>query len=138
MVPPRRQGTPTRLRNWASSSPKKPQAATTSTTPGVTLEGPSVYGPSCTDSTISAVAAAAYRPSRLAGRSSRPPATIGRTSAAGENHTEFASVAAAISGNGQEQAGQGDPVRAVAAEVVHGGFCARRRGPGATASSTGP
>lgn len=72
MVPPRRQGTPTRLRNWAMSRPKKPQAATTRTTPGVTRDGPSVYGPSCTDSTISAVAAAAYRPSRLAGRSSRP------------------------------------------------------------------
>ncbi len=66
--------------------------------PGVTREGPSVYGPSCTDSTISAVAAAAYRPSRLAGRSSRPPATIGRTSAAGEHHTEFMSVTAAITG----------------------------------------
>ena len=47
MVPPRRQGTPTRLRNWAMSSPKKPQAATTRTMPGVTRAGPSVYGPSC-------------------------------------------------------------------------------------------
>lgn len=97
MVPPRRQGTPTRLRNWAISRPKKPQAATTRTTPGVTPEA-SVYGPSFTDSTISAVAAAAYRPSRLAGRSSRPPATIGRTSAAGEHQTEFISVVAAITG----------------------------------------
>lgn len=98
MVPPRRQGTPTRLRNWATSSPKKPQAATTRTTPGVTREGPSVYGPSWTDSTISAVAAAAYRPSRLAGRSSRPPATIGRTRAAGAHHTEFIIVVAAMTG----------------------------------------
>jgi hypothetical protein len=40
MVPPRRQGTPTRLRNWAMSSPKNPQAATTRTTPGVTRELP--------------------------------------------------------------------------------------------------
>lgn len=98
MVPPRRQGTPTRLRNWAMSSPKKPHAATTRTTPGVTLDGPSVYGPSCTDSTMRAVAAAAYRPSRLDGRSSSPPATIGRTRAAGEHHTELASVVTAISG----------------------------------------
>lgn len=82
MVPPRRQGTPTLLRNWATSSPKKPQAATTRTTPGVTRATPSVYGPSCTASTISAVAAAAYSPSRLAGRSRRPPATIGMHKAA--------------------------------------------------------
>jgi hypothetical protein len=76
--------------------PKNPQAATTRTTPGVTLEGPSVYGPSFTDSTISAVAAAAYRPSRLAGRRRRPPATIGRTSRAGEHHTELARVMPAM------------------------------------------
>lgn len=98
MVPPRRQGTPTRLRNCAISSPKKPHAATTSTTPGVTRAGPSVYGPSFTDSTIRPVAAAAYRPSRLAGRSSRPPATIGRTSAFGEHHTGLARVMATITG----------------------------------------
>lgn len=98
MVPPRRHGTPTRLRNWAISSPKNPHAATTSTIPGVTREGPSVYGPSFTDSTISAVAAAAYSPSRLDGRSSSPPATIGRTSSAGEHHTEFMSVRQAITG----------------------------------------
>ncbi len=94
MVPPRRQGTPTRLRNWAVSRPKKPHAATTRTTPGVTREGPSVYGPSRTDSTISALAPAAYRPSRLAGRSSRPPAMIGSTSVAGEHHTESTRVMA--------------------------------------------
>ncbi len=98
MVPPRRQGTPTRLRNCAISRPKKPQAATTRTTPGVTRPAPSVYGPSFTDSTISAVAAAAYRPSRLAGRRRRPPVTIGRTSAAGEHHTELARVVAAMIG----------------------------------------
>ncbi len=40
MVPPRRQGTPTRLRNWAMTSPKNPQAATTRTVPGVTRAGP--------------------------------------------------------------------------------------------------
>ncbi len=64
----------------------------------MTRATPSVYGPSCTASTISAVAAAAYSPSRLAGRSSRPPATTGTHSAAGEHHTELASVPAAISG----------------------------------------
>ena len=56
------------------------------------------------DSTIRAVAAAAYRPSRLAGRSSRPPATIGRTSAAGETPDRASRcVPQAIGGNGQQQ-----------------------------------
>ncbi|GAA3234480.1 hypothetical protein GCM10020256_51510 [Streptomyces thermocoprophilus] len=64
----------------------------------MTLEGPSVYGPSRTDSTMRAVAAAAYRPSRLAGRSSRPPATMGRTRAAGETHTGSTRVRLAMSG----------------------------------------
>ncbi|CAM5694347.1 hypothetical protein SFUMM280S_09466 [Streptomyces fumanus] len=57
-----------------------------------------MYGPSCTDSTMRAVAAAAYRPSRLAGRSTRPPTTTGRTSAAGEHHTELTMVVAAMTG----------------------------------------
>lgn len=87
MVPPRRQGTPTLARNCAISRPKKPQAATVRTVPGVTLAGPSAYGPSTTASMIKAAAAAAYRPSRLAGRRRRPPATIGSTSAAGETQT---------------------------------------------------
>ncbi len=59
IVPPRRQGTPTRARNWARISPKNPQAATTSTVPGVTRAGPSRYGPRVSASTISAPAAVA-------------------------------------------------------------------------------
>ena len=80
------------------SSPKNPQAATTSTVPGVTRAGPSVYGPSINASTIRAAAAAAYSPSRLAGRSSSPPATIGRTRAAGAHQTGSRIVPQAIAG----------------------------------------
>lgn len=36
MVEPPHQGTPTRLRNWASSRPPTPAAPTTSAAPGVT------------------------------------------------------------------------------------------------------
>lgn len=80
------------------SRPKKPQAATTRTVPGVTRAAPSEYGPSLTDSTMSAAAAAAYRPRRLAGRSSSPPATMGRTSAVGEHQTELRRVPQAMTG----------------------------------------
>lgn len=80
------------------SSPKSPQAATTRTVPGVTVAGPWSYGPRTSDSTIRAVAATAYRLSRLEGRSSSPPATMGRTSAEGANQTGIAMVAKAIPG----------------------------------------
>ncbi len=83
MVPPRRHGTPTRLRNCAISSPDRPTAATTRTVPGVIRSRPWSYGPSSDASTIRAAAEVPYRASRLAGRSSSPPAMTGRTSAVG-------------------------------------------------------
>ena len=57
-----------------------------------------MYGPRTADSTMSAVAAAAYRASRLAGRSSSPPATIGRTRAEGAHQSGVAMVPQAMAG----------------------------------------
>lgn len=61
MVPPRRQGTPTRLRNWAMTRPKRPAAATVSTVPGVTPTGTWLVGPlpRTSDSTTRAAVAEA-------------------------------------------------------------------------------
>ncbi len=98
IVPPRRQGTPTRLRNCAISSPKNPTAATTRTVPGVIRSGPSSYGPNSAASTTSAAAEAPYRTRRLAGRSSSPPAMTGRTRAVGAIHSGHRSVPAAMAG----------------------------------------
>ena len=98
MVPPRRQGTPTLLRNCAMSSPDSPAVATTRMVPGVTLPAPSWYGPSIADSTMRATAAEAYSARRLAGRSSSPPAMRGITSASGAAHSGITTVSEVSAG----------------------------------------
>ena len=132
MVPPRRQGTPTRLRNCAISSPKKPQAATTRTDAGgdpgralgVRAEQHRLDDQCGRRRRVQAQqarrAAAAGRRRRSAG-----PARPGRTTPAS------ASVPA---GDQRARSGAGRPARSSRSRRRGSSRrrpCARRRGPGA-------